>query len=88
MIYFRLWEGAIMSEVCLGREYPPLTLWRVDGFEESGSSAGSYTVLVLTTGDVPDPHAALAEVAGDGASWVSISSLRVVASADLAGGPC
>jgi hypothetical protein len=62
-----------------------MTLWRVDGFEESGSSAGQFTCLVLTTGAVPDADAALEEVVGSGASWVYVESIRHVDSSDLGG---
>jgi hypothetical protein len=77
-----------MSEICLGREYACFELWRVDGFEESGSSAGPYTCLVLTTGDVPDPHEALDQVTGGSGTWVYVESIRTIAAADLAGEPC
>jgi hypothetical protein len=73
-----------MNGIQLGREAPPLALWRIDGYEESGSSAGSMTVLAITTGDVPDPDAALTEVCSNG-EWLAVHAIRLIASAaDLA----
>jgi hypothetical protein len=60
----------------------------VDGFEESGSSAGQYTCLVLTTGNVPDAELALHHATDGGGTWVYVESIRTIASADLAGEPC
>jgi hypothetical protein len=71
-----------MGELQLGRQAPPLTLWRIDGYEESGSSAGAMTVLVLTTGDVSDADRAVEDVTTGMGSWNAITSIRLVVSAD------